>query len=262
MDNKIRDAFQEIRAKEALKQHTKDYLSREIYHKTVVKRHRWMKWMTAAACLVLVLFGGWMLYFIPVTTVSVDVNPSLELGINRFDRVVTIEGYNEDGQALVKELDVRYMTYTDALNAILDADAMASYLDNDGDVSITVAGENAEICSRMLENVAAYVAEGRTNIYCHQGDAACISQAHENGLSVGKYMAFQRLQELDPDINVEDVAGLSMKEIRQWIQELENGQSGSAPQLQEESVGSPAAESGRHGEGHGNGKQQKNRKGE
>ena len=29
--------------------------------------------------------------------ISVDVNPSIELSINRFDRVIDVEGYNADG---------------------------------------------------------------------------------------------------------------------------------------------------------------------
>ena len=29
----------------------------------------------------------------PVSAVSIDVNPSIELGVNRFDRVVAVEGY-------------------------------------------------------------------------------------------------------------------------------------------------------------------------
>ena len=29
----------------------------------------------------------------PTAYISIDINPSLELGINRFDRIVSVEGY-------------------------------------------------------------------------------------------------------------------------------------------------------------------------
>lgn len=258
MDNRIREAFQEVRADESLKQSTKDFLARNIYQKPAAHRLAWRKWAAAAACFVLFIFGGWMLYFLPVTTVSVDVNPSLELGINRFERVVSVKGYNDDGKALAETLDIRYMDYTDALNAILDGEALSSYLEDGADVSITVAGKNAAACQRMLENVASSVADGRSNVYCRQGSGDSVDQAHACGLSVGKYLALLELQALDPDITAEDVHGLSMKEIRQWIQELE-GQTDvdedapSETQAADPSCTNMESGSGHHPEGHGNG---------
>ena len=59
-------------------------------------------WPPLLACLALVvalLGGGGWLWFTPTASVSVDINPSLELRLNRFSRVVAVEGANADGQA-------------------------------------------------------------------------------------------------------------------------------------------------------------------
>ena len=77
------------------------------------------------------------------------------------------------------------------------------------------------------------------------------------GLSFGKYQKFLNLQELNPSITVEDVKGLTMHEMNQWIWELsqdtelmmpeenglENGSSGNG-------VGK-ASGNGHHGHGEG-----------
>ena len=73
---------------------------------------RIVKWRRAAialaACLALTAVGliGSRLYFEETAFVGIDVNPSIELGINRFDIVVSAKAYNEDGEALLRDVSV------------------------------------------------------------------------------------------------------------------------------------------------------------
>ena len=67
------------------------------------KRGRMVAWKRTAwalaACLALaaVGFGGYRWYAEPTAFVSLDVNPSIELEVNRFDTVVAARGVNETG---------------------------------------------------------------------------------------------------------------------------------------------------------------------
>ena len=72
-------------------------------------------------------------YFFPTVFISVDINPSLELGINRLNRVVSVKGFNEDGEILAKKLDIRFMDYQDALNLILKNPKITELLAADGE---------------------------------------------------------------------------------------------------------------------------------
>ena len=93
---KIKAAFDQIRAEDALKSSTKAYLSEHVYKKSRGPSVHFRRFAAAAACSLLVfLAGGSYLFFTPTAFISVDVNPSLELGINRFDRIVSVIGYNE-----------------------------------------------------------------------------------------------------------------------------------------------------------------------
>ena len=112
MENKekLKAAFDQVHAGDALKSNTKNYLFEHVYKKGHVPRTFLRRFAVSAACSLLVfLAGGSYLFFTPTAFISVDVNPSLELGINRFDRVVSVTGYNEDGQNLADNLSLKYV---------------------------------------------------------------------------------------------------------------------------------------------------------
>ena len=220
MTDRIKAAFDCVRADEALKRRTKTYLAKTVYQKGGRSfPFRRIRPLLAAACLLLVLcLGGSYLYFTPTAFISVDINPSLELGVNRFGRVVSVEGYNEDGQALADTLDVKYLSYRDALEQILDSQSMAAYL-QDGILSLTVAGENEDQCGEIYQAMEDCSA-GQRNIRCHTSSSDTVSEAHGHGMSVGKYQTYLLLRELDPGITVEDIQGMTMREIYQLIRAL------------------------------------------
>ena len=220
MDERIRDAFDSIHAGEELKESTRAALAN-----ARTRRRRPARYLAAAvACLVLLVagIGGYQFYFAPTSVLSIDINPSLELGVNRFDRVVTVQSYNEDGQALADTLELKYLDYREALDQLLASPDISERLDQGALLSITVAGENETQCGRLLAGAEACTA-GQENVSCRHGNAEDLEQAHHAGLSLGKYQAFLELQALDPTVTADDVAGLTMRQIRDWIDALEQG---------------------------------------
>ena len=126
-EQRIKAAFDTVHADEALKQRTRAYLARTV--NAGEKRRPLRRAIPAlAACLLVLCLSGWYLYFIPTAYISVDINPSLELGVNRFDRVVSVEAYNPDGQALSDTLDLKYLDYRDALEQLVNDQAVEGYL--------------------------------------------------------------------------------------------------------------------------------------
>ena len=220
MGNRIRDAFDGIHAEDAIKRRTMAYL--KVKTAAPSRGAHGRRLATALACFALVLLGmgGWRFYMTPVSAISVDVNPSIELGVNRFDRIVTVEGYNEDGSALAAAVDLQNMSYSDGLNTLMCSDAMRPYLGNDGFVSITVIGDTEEKSEEMRGQITACAYAAQPNVECQCGDRGDIAAAHEAGLSFGKYRAFLELQELDPEITVDDVRVMSMRQIKNKMEEL------------------------------------------
>ena len=266
---KLKAAFDQVRAEEELKERTKEYLSEKVYARKKKRTSPLRNFAAAAACALLVfLAGGSYLYFTPTAYISVDVNPSLELGINRFDRIVSVTGYNEDGKALADSLDLKYMDYSDALEALLADQDMEVYLSDNADVVLTVAGKSESQSSQILETVESCVSD-HENVHCHSGDTEEIHHAHNAGLSFGKYQAYLTLKELNPSVTLEEVQDMTMSQIRELIQEYsqEDSQGNSrknssdstddSSDAAQESTGSGDSseifQHGHHGYGHKNG---------
>lgn len=245
MNNAFKALFGPIRAEEDLKNRTRAFLAERTrgYTGTETRKRRYPAYAAACACLLLALLGGRWLCFTPTAAISIDINPSLELSVNRFDRVIGVTGLNEDGQALSSALDLKYKNYAQAVEQILCHDSVTALLSGGEVMAITVVGPEGQQSAKLLSGVETCVA-GQGNIDCYSARPEEAAAAHEAGLSCGKYRAFLALQLLDPDITPEAVQGMTMREIRDRIDRLSSDSGGDAPQ-------SGGWGSGHHGGGNG-----------
>ena len=79
----LKEAFDQVRAEEALNERTTAFLWQKTRGYTRSAPPPGRRWIPAAACLMLLtvmLWGGTWLYFTPTMEISVDINPSIELG--------------------------------------------------------------------------------------------------------------------------------------------------------------------------------------
>lgn len=228
MNETWKKAFDQIHAEPELKEHTRAYLKEKVY-RTSARHASHIRRLAAASvfCLFLCAAGVCYLFFTPVTYISVDINPSLELGLNCFRRIISVEGYNDAGASLADSLDLKYLDYMDALDRILKSDTIETLLSGDDVLSLTVAGESETQNQEVLQDMETSVS-GYSNVHCHSGDMEEVHEAHSCGMSFGKYQAFLILQELDPSVTSEDVQDLSMHEIWSRIRQLSGDSSDSS----------------------------------
>lgn len=248
MKDNIRQAFDQVHADPALKARTRAFVAAQTQPRLARPARRLPQVLAAAACLLVLLAGSCWIYFFPTARISIDINPSIELSVNRFDRVVGVEGWNEDGQALAETLDIQFDTYTQAVEAILADQKIAALLAEGGVMDITVVAPQNDQCSRMLTDLETCTA-GHRNTRCHTAQPQELEEAHDLGLSCGKYRAYLELYALDPSITPQQVGSMTMREIRDLLAQLENGAGSSAA-----SSSSAAAGQG-HGHHHGYGHQ-------
>lgn len=224
MRDELKTALDKVTADDALRQSTRAFLARQTgdFGAAKTRPHTARRFAAAFACLALVVAGGtgYWAYFSPTCAISIDINPSVELGVNRFDKVVSVEGIGDDGEALAETLDIRFLDYADALDTLLADPTVEGYLSQDEVLSIAVAGENEAQADAILAQ-AETCAAGTRNVYCHAADSAELEHAHEAGLSFGKYQTFLILQSLDPSVTAEDVQELTMREIHDRIAALD-----------------------------------------
>lgn len=243
MDDKIKAAFGAVHADEELKNKTRSFIAQKTHGYTARRAFNYRRILPAAAvaCFALILFAGISLYFTPTTRIDIEINPSLELGINRFNKVVSIEPLNDDGKKLAESLDIRFAGYDEALRKILDNISVEALLSDNGVMTVTVVETNTTQSADILSDVRTYVKD-YDNIYCHSASSEEVSAAHKLELSCGKYHAFMELQALDPDITVEEVRNMTMRQIRELIAELSGNN--------ENENSATAGGDGHHGNGH------------
>lgn len=211
--NMIRDSMKEIRASEGLKQNTMAYL-REQKRRARLKRIR--RYVLAAACICLLLIGeGYMVYVRPVSYISIDVNPSVELGINRFGRVVEADAYNQDGENILGKVSLKNMPYLKAIGRLLEDESDSGYLTEDSRVFITIISDGWEA---MLQEIGGDELFEKYGAQTYTSDLTSRKEAHQYEMSFGKYRACQELSQFDESVTVEECHGMSIGEIEDRIE--------------------------------------------
>lgn len=170
-----------------------------------------------AACAVLIALGiggGAYAYQTPVAYVGIDINPSIELGVNYFDRVVSAEGDNADGQDILSEINVVGMTYEEALASLNDSLMNEGYLTANAAVAVTVMCDDDSRYSNLEETSQRCFSSAGQGVYCSRATSTEHHEAHESGLGMGKYLAWRSLVDAGVDISADDVAHMTMSELR------------------------------------------------
>jgi hypothetical protein len=217
--NDIRRAFGQIAAEEKLKATTSAFLKRQGFEKARKPARGLIAGLACAATFAIVGFFSYNAYFTEAAYVDIDVNPSIELVLNRFDRVIAADAYNEDGRATLSDISVRNKTYEDALRAIVaDMDAKG-YLRDTGLFTVTLqtdSGSRDKLLGNLKNCVASLLQGGPVNIEqdVFAVDDATKTTSHDLHLSPAKYLAIQDLQTVNPSVSIEDCRDHTISDIR------------------------------------------------
>lgn len=222
--NKIYDAFEHVTADNRLKQSTMQYLSDRRQKHTRHVRYP-VRAVFAAACMLAVLLlgaNGYSWFFAPVSYVSIDVNPSVELALNKLDRVVAATAYNEQGEELLQGMSLRGKKYTQAIDLIAESDVLRQYLNPGEELVLTVAADASKERSLKagVDQCSSHIGHGCRSVSV---DLDTASSAHGNGLSVGKYFAYLQLVQYDDSVTVDECKNMSMAQIHGKILAHEHG---------------------------------------
>lgn len=195
--------------------------------------------VAVAAALVLTV-GGYAFYSMPVRYLCLDINPSVELGVNAFGRVVSAEAYNEDGGQLLAGCHLTFQQVEDAVGTLVEQAAAQGYLAADGTTVIAVTAEaNREQTALALQGAAESgvvqalgAAQADAIVYADCADLHLRTEARKAGLSPGKYKLIGLLQELDPSATLEQYQDAKVTQIiavaNQLMMQSPNGQQSGA----------------------------------
>lgn len=176
----------------------------------------------AASFLLLFLGGfGWnQLYLSPVALISVDVNPSIELSVNRLNMVISASALNDEGAKILLDADIQNTVYREALVNILSAESADGYLNSGSEVVLTVFSQNLKRQRELLSELQGIV-NNKISSYSnkipaeyHVVDESTVEYAHGHGVTAGKYLYLQQLQNINPQTDITEYLHHSIEQLK------------------------------------------------
>ena len=130
-----------------LKNYDRSYAVGEIYEYRKESYFQSKQWIALAASLLLFITSGlgFASYYIPQGYINIDVNPSIEVSYNLYERVINAAGVNSDGTLILNQLmSLKNKKVENAVKLILDEIETMGYItDSDNKLAlITVNGRD------------------------------------------------------------------------------------------------------------------------
>ena len=190
------------------------------------------KWTSLiAACLAVMLLGGGGVFYqranAVASVVSLDVNPSIELKVNRSEKVLACTPLNADAKAILADMsngaDLKGAKLDVAVNAIVGSLVRNGYLDSiSSAIMISVEDKDTARAEKLQRELTSTVdgvlqtSESRASVLTQTltQDAGLEQQARENNISTGKAALVNRVLALNSSLKFDALAELSVEELK------------------------------------------------
>lgn len=193
---------------------------------------------SAATFFILCGVGVWS-YYTPYIYVSLDVNPSIEYSVNRYGRVLSAKGVNDDGKNVLQTIgldSIENSTIENAVETTINEISTEGYFatEDEGGIVIATASEDSEKAEELatdLEDVADTVTEEKGEVVEVESESVGLErvmEARELGVTPGKLNLVEKLVESAQDptsINIEEWLDKPVKDIMKACKENKKEQS-------------------------------------
>jgi hypothetical protein len=210
----------------------------EMNNRVSIRARKLMVWAASAAAAVCLCGIGVWAYTSPYSYVSLDVNPSIEFTLNRFDRVLTVTAVNDDAQEIVGELvlqNLNHKTIDTAIAKAVQELTDKGFFDGDeeGGVMIATSGKDLKkaetMAQRLQERVQEDLGDENVNVESVSVGLERVREAQKLGVTPGKLNLVEKLQASTGDTDSIDVEEWLDKPVREIMKAInENNAAGRA----------------------------------
>jgi len=192
--------------------------------KVSIEKKTYAKIVSIAASFLLFFilgFGGIKAYNTPVTHVDVDINPSLRLEVNIFDRIVDIIPLNRDAQILIENSEELSGTVNECLLTLTDNASKLGYVNNNNkNVEIFIVSADHDVITDIQEYEKAVAKD--VTVEVASVDESTFKIAKEHNISVGKAIAIKEYTDAFGgtfEENYETLKNINKKDIKNMTEE-------------------------------------------
>jgi hypothetical protein len=220
---------------------------------------RWMPALATAVLAVLVgvglLFGQGLVAPKVYATMSVDINPSLEMSLDRNLNVIAVKAMNADAEPVLATVQLRNLYWKTAVERWVEAVRATNRFQIETMLVSAVMPEDAlklqTELRTMQENPGTGIMAGIEVRALYSNDLAVLQTADSNGLSVGRQMLLTQAEVQKKNYDAARIGGAALGELVQdLLQNQEMNQTGYTWQGTRDPSGQPT--------GSGNGEQNQN----
>lgn len=154
-------------------------------------------------------------------SITIDVNPSIEINTNRFNRVTSINYNNEDAYNIFSDLKLKNLKVEDAIVLCYDRLYQNNYLNNEENI-IIISGyaKGHEFSETKLNKYSKLITEEakKKEVNCVVKTNKVTSEdkeiAKENDMSIGKLKLINMILDETDEYQFESLKDLSMKDLK------------------------------------------------
>jgi len=184
----------------------------------------------------LYVLGFWNENYKSVALLAVDINPSVEMEINKNYRVIKISALNEEASKLPLE-DLKNYPLIDALEEIVEMVETAGYIKKDESNRVLVTSVELKSNDEGDKNLDNLIMEGKKKIeevsnergqqvevVTIKSDRETLNKAKEENISVGKMEIYKEIEDENKNQDKNEIMELKDKKSEESIKEVEKSE--------------------------------------
>ncbi len=223
-DEQVPDQFAQILSKSQKEERNYDMEKNK-------KNQGWW-WKLSIAFTFLLMFSGFFYVYqgnhAVDSIIEIDVNPSIQLEVNKHEKVVKWSALNEDAEEILKDMDLKNVDIDVALNAIIGSMVTKGYLDDlSNSILISVDNDDPKKAEELRQELAQKINQilntdkiegsilsqtlSETSNKEKKSEIDALAQKYH--ISTGKAKLILEVVANNPLLTVEDLVDLSINEI-------------------------------------------------
>ncbi len=200
--------------------HNRNYV---VGQEITVRQSGYIRYAAVAACVLIACFSGigLNLYYTPSSYVYLDINPSIRLDINSFDKVIKIVPLNSDAEELLKNSDISCGDTQNCINKIIQSCWEQKYINEDNtDIEVSILTNNEKI-ETDVDEAKLEMEQEDLEVFVFRMNEDENNEAMERKVSAKRLRAVRAYTEHfggTLDENMEKLKGLSSDELYSKIE--------------------------------------------
>ena len=215
----------------------------EVYFKPIVKRNL-KKYsflqrnvaVLAAVCLLVFTLLSTNSAGVAYASVHIDINPHIEMKINKDRRVLQLKPHNQKGKLIVERLSRwKFMPMGKVMGLIIEESRKQGYMDSDNDVVLLSttfeedSNDDNEDRKKVQDSIKRDIAvasdelgeNDNLEIHSVEVSGAIVEEAKREGVSPAKFALITAIGKMDESVERDDLKDKSIEELQDKVGSIE-----------------------------------------